>query len=106
MRIPKHFKHKGKRWRVVFEDNLTHDDGTKCDGLADSETRTISIDSSLGKKAAYMAYVHELFHVIVHEAHVIEDTPLTEHIEDILAEAFTDMILDMFEPKRKRNEKA
>lgn len=96
MRLPNSFQYKGHTWKVTIEKNLFHSDGTKCAGLCDTETREIYIEAKLSRKEKLSAFYHELFHVIVHEAHVPADTPFTEGVEDIMAEAFADLLETTF----------
>jgi hypothetical protein len=96
MRIPKQFTHKGKVWKVEYEEELHHEDGTECDGLCDWDSRTIFLDTSLTGKKKLAIFLHELFHVLVWEAHISEGAAFTEDIEDILADAFSDMLTTTF----------
>jgi Zn-dependent peptidase ImmA (M78 family) len=103
MKIPKTFNLKGKRWRVVFEPNLEAD-GYDCDGLCVPDKRIIYIDSELNKKKQYETFLHELFHAVVHEAHIPAGGEWNDSIEDVVCDAFKDVVLTMFadkEPRRK-----
>ncbi len=92
MKLPKSFVYKGHTWTIKIVSNLIHDDRTKCDGICDTDLRVVYIDKDLSSKAKTQAFLHELFHVLIHETHIPLDAPFTETVEDIVAEAFSDML--------------
>ena len=96
MTIPNKFKYKGYVWKVLTELDLHHDDGTKCHGICDTTARIIYLESSLPKSVKEATFIHELFHVMVHESRVPENAALTEDIEDILADNFSDLLSQCF----------
>jgi hypothetical protein len=97
MRIPKQFSLKGKLWKVILAKDLEHEDGTKCSGLCDTDNRTIYLESKQSKSERFSTFLHELFHAMVHSAHIPVNTPFTEAIEEILAVAFEDLLTQDFE---------
>lgn len=101
MKIPKSFIYSGKVWKIYLEKDLHHDDGTKCDGLADLDLREIFLDKSLPKAKKEFVLMHELFHVVMHESRVPPNVLLTEDIEDILAEAFAELMTNCFKVRFK-----
>jgi Zn-dependent peptidase ImmA (M78 family) len=96
MRYPKAFQHKGKTWRVVYEADLKHDDGTICDGLCDLEGRVIYLDAKLKGRKKKTTFLHELCHVLVHEAHINPGVRFSEGVEEVLCDAFADMLSTAF----------
>lgn len=93
MRIPKKFTVKGKQWRVVIEPNLVHEDGTECDGLCDFENRIIYLDSTLKRRKKKAIFFHELCHILVYEAHINPGVRFSEGVEEILCDAFSDLLI-------------
>lgn len=96
MRIPKQFKLKGKNWRIVYEVDPKADDGTVCDGMCDFDTRTIILDSNLKGKKRKATFLHELFHVVVHEAHINPGVRFSGGVEEVLCDAFADLLTTSF----------
>ncbi len=96
MKLPKSFTYKGHVWKIVQTKNLVHEDGTKCDGICDTDLRTIYLEKTLVSAKKQFAFFHELQHVVVHESHIPLDAPFTESIEDILAEAFAELLTTVF----------
>jgi hypothetical protein len=96
MKIPKQFNYKGRRWRVLRELDLHHDDGTKCHGICDTDAQIIYLEASLSKPVLTATFLHELFHVMMHQSRVPENAELTEDIEDILADNFSDLLIECF----------
>lgn len=103
MKIPKRFQLKDKRWTVVRVKILQSDDGILCDGLCDCETRTIYLQSGMSRRRTEETFLHELFHAVLHEAHVNPYTRLSNGVEDVICDAFADLMLNRFTtPKWKR----
>lgn len=96
MRIPKEFTHKGKHWKVIQTADPKHEDGTDCEGLCDCENRVIILDARLKGKAKKTAFLHELFHVVVFEAHINQGVRFTVGLEEVLCDAFADLISTSF----------
>lgn len=101
MRIPKQFKLKGKLWKVAYKDNLK-EDGEELDGLCVFSTRTIWLDSSLRGKKKKSVFLHELFHVVIHEAHINPGVRFSEGIEEVFCDAFSDVMVSLFNLKWKK----
>ena len=78
-KIPKKLTVKGQTWQVSYKWNLHHEDGTRCDGLCDFQNRVIYLDRGATKESKRLAFLHELCHSIIHEAHADVD-PVTEEI--------------------------
>jgi Zn-dependent peptidase ImmA (M78 family) len=95
MRIPRQFTHKGKLWKVVAEKDLQID-GDDCDGLCDFDKRIIYLDASLKGRKRRAIFYHELFHVVVHEAHINPGVRFSEGIEEVLCDAFADFLVTCF----------
>jgi Zn-dependent peptidase ImmA (M78 family) len=102
MRYPKRFMHKGKLWKVMFEEDLKHEDGTECNGLCDTDDRIITLDASLKGDKKKRIFLHELFHVVIHEAHINPGVPFSEGIEEVLCDAFADLLSTSFNLKWKK----
>jgi Zn-dependent peptidase ImmA (M78 family) len=96
MELPKQFRLKGKLWKVVLVKQLVHEDGTKCYGICDTDTRVIHIEKNLNPAERFNAFLHELCHAMIHEAH-IDETLLDGKIEEILCEAFADIFTHDFD---------
>jgi len=96
MRIPKRFNLKGKAWQVVVETDLKHDDGTECDGLCDVEGRVIYLDARLRGRKKKFIFLHELTHALIHEAHINPGVRFSEGVEEVLCDAFADLITSSF----------
>lgn len=101
MRIPKEFKHKGKTWKVVYEPDLKVD-GDECEGCCDFDTRTIYLDASLKGRKKKQTFLHELFHVLVHEAHINPGVRFSGGVEEVLCDAFADLLSTSFILKWKK----
>jgi hypothetical protein len=94
MRIPKEFKLKGKKWKVKLSPDLvTKED---CVGECDFDTRTITLDSSLKGRKKKSVFLHELFHVLVHEAHINPGVRFSEGVEEVLCDSFADLLVSSF----------
>jgi Zn-dependent peptidase ImmA (M78 family) len=96
MRIPKRFTYKGKRWRVIIEKNLKADDGEEVDGLCDFDKRIIYLDGTLKRRKLFETFYHELGHVVVFEAHINPGVRFSEGIEEVLCDAFADLLITNF----------
>ncbi len=96
MRIPNKFTHKGKLWTVLYEADLKHDDGTECDGLCDLDERIIYLDAALTGRKKKQTFLHELFHVLIFEAHINAGVRFSEGLEEVLCDAFADLITTSF----------
>jgi Zn-dependent peptidase ImmA (M78 family) len=101
LRIPTKFELKGKVWRVKYKPNLSFGD-TPCDGLCNFGKRTIYLERSLPKDARQATFLHELFHALIFEAHVAPGTRFSEGVEEVLCEAFADVMTTMFTLKWRR----
>lgn len=95
-KLPKTFIYKGHTWSIILEKNLHHEDGDKCDGITYSEEKVIYLESTLPKKKVMYTLYHELFHVLVAEAHIPENAVMTIDIEEILSDAFAELIQSVF----------
>ncbi len=102
MRIPRQFKLKGKLWKVTYEPNLKADDNSLCDGLCDFDTRTVVLDSALKGRKKKSVFLHELFHVLIHEAHINPGVRFSGGLEEVLADAFADLLITSFSLKWKK----
>ena len=96
MRIPKKFMLKGKLWRVKYERNLKHEDGTECDGLCDVDNQIIWLDKALKGRKKTKTFLHEWGHAVVDETGVRPNARFSETLEDILVETFGDAIQNTF----------
>lgn len=94
MRIPMSFKHKGKTWKVKYQPDLIEKE--EADGMTDFDTRTILLDSSLKGQKKKAVFLHELFHVVVYEAHVPSNVRFSEGVEEVLCDAFADLMTKSF----------
>lgn len=95
IKIPSKFIIKGKTWQVKYKKNLKAD-GYDCDGVCDYGTRTITLKRGLSKDGKKATFLHELFHVIVHEAHINHGTKFGSGLEEVLADAFVDCLSTLF----------
>lgn len=102
MNIPNSFMLKGKRWKIL-RPKVIKQDGVLCDGLCSWHTRTIRISADLNKREAVHTFLHELFHAVVYEAHIGPGSNFNDELEDVLAEAFVDVLKSLFTIKLKRN---
>lgn len=96
MHIPKRFHLKGKVWKVILKKNLKHPDGTECDGLCDLQSRIIYLDSELSRLGKKATFLHELFHAVIHEAHIYSGVRFSEGVEEVLCDAFADLVHNSF----------
>lgn len=105
MIVPDTFRLKGKRWKVVTEPDL-EEDGYECDGLCDTDARIIYLNSDLTPKKRWGIFLHEYFHAVVFEAHIPTGGEWESNMEDILAEAFRDAVVQLLKvlKKEKQNE--
>lgn len=101
MRIPRKFALKGKTWTVKQQVGLELD-GFVCTGLCDLEKRTIYVEKTLGPKAKKAAFLHELFHAVIYEAHINPGTKFGSGLEEVLCDAFTDVVQSCLTVKWKR----
>jgi hypothetical protein len=102
MKIPHTFLLKGKRWKVL-RPKVIKVDGEVCDGLCSWHTRTIRICSDLPQREAWNVFLHELFHAVLFEAHINRGARFSEGLEDVICDAFTDVIASLFSVKLKRD---
>lgn len=102
MIIPKRFTHKGKVWKVKIKSGLVHPDSCDCEALCDIETRTIFLDPSLKGNKKKEKFLHELFHVVIYEAHINTGVRFSEGLEEVLCDAFADLLSTSFNLKWKR----
>ncbi len=105
MRIPRQFKLKGKRWNVKYVPELKADDGDGCDGLCDFDTRTITLDASLRGRKKRETFLHELFHVVIHEAHINRGVRFSDGLEEVLCDAFSDLMTTSFSHLKWKKQK-
>ncbi len=93
--IPKGFVLKGKRWKVLRPKIIKHD-GQVCDGLCSWHTRTIRISRDLKIREAKQVFLHELFHAVIYEAHINPGARFNDSLEDVICDAFADVIKTLF----------
>jgi Zn-dependent peptidase ImmA (M78 family) len=84
------------------EADLKADDDSQCDGLCDLQKRIVYLDASLKGKKRTATFLHELFHVLVHEAHINPGVRFSEGVEEVLCDAFADLLLTSFKLKWKK----
>ncbi len=98
--IPRSFILKGKRWKVIRRKKLNKDDTYL--GLCDVYRRTIYLKLSLKGKDLEATFLHELFHAVVHEAHINPGVHWSEGVEEVVCDAFADVVTSLFTVKLKR----
>lgn len=103
MKIPRSFYLKGKRWKVIRPRTIK-EDGEVCDGLCSWHTRTIRISSDLSKREAFDVFLHELFHAVVFEAHVNRGAKFSEGLEDVMCDAFVDVMKSLFKVQLRKDQ--
>lgn len=101
MRIPTKFELKGKVWKVRYKSSLQFGGGA-CDGLCSFSNRTIYINKDLPKADRQATFLHELFHALIFEAHIAPNARFSEGVEEVLCEAFADVMCTLFTLKWKR----
>jgi len=113
MRVPRKFRVKGKEWRTRLDVDKIHHESVLCDGLTLKKcdqveldgvkqsvpARTILLSKSLSQKERMSVFMHELMHVILFEAHC---DVMDEDIEEIVCDAASDVLCELFEIRWKR----
>lgn len=105
MRIPKKFKVKGTTYKVELVRNLHSADNQKCDGLSDLDKGVIYLDRKLKGDHKRSVFFHEVFHVIVHEAHINVGVRFSEGIEEVFCDAFSSFVMTSFTDLKWKKEK-
>jgi len=95
LRVPSKFTIKGKVWTVRTKTKLRLG-GDDCDGTCDFETRTITLKRGLSKDKRRQTFLHELFHVVIYEAHINPGTKFGIGLEEVLCDAFVDCLETLF----------
>lgn len=103
IRIPGRLYIKGKEWKVVYKWNLRLE-GAKVDGYCEAATRTIYLDKALDPMEKLLAFLHELGHAILHEAHMGEAGGIDGFQEEVVVAAFADYFANNFTLKFKKAE--
>ena len=87
MKLPKSFTIKGEEWSVGTAGEI---EGAW--GEADTDTRTIIMDSALKGRKLKEILLHEFIHACLHELHV----DLEDGVEEVLADGLAKCLLDSF----------
>lgn len=102
MNLRKEFYVKGKEWRLEYRWSLKAPDGERVRGLCDFDSRTIYLDRLVLKEEKWSVFLHELVHAILYEAHLHDGTGLELNTEEIICEAMTDALENLFTMRWKR----
>ena len=102
MNLKKEFYIKGKLWRLEYKWGLRVD-GVVCDGLADPNTRTITLRRELSKEEKLETFYHEFIHACLLELHLTgASNRLTEDVEEVLCSGLADILKSTFILRWKR----
>jgi Zn-dependent peptidase ImmA (M78 family) len=104
MKIPKKIKIKGKTWRIRLVPSIIEDD-EECQGLCNFDDRLILINKKLSEAQTKFVLFHEVFHALLHEAHVPRNVRFSEALEEVICDSFADLLTSTFkntELKRTR----
>jgi len=82
--------------------DLTHEDGTECDGICNPTTRTISLKHGLSKEDKAKTFIHELMHAVWFESHITNDDIKLDFIEELLCESTSDILTSLFDLKWRK----
>ena len=101
LKIPKFFVIKGKTWKIKKLKRVVHADGEECRGLADFDTRVITLEKGMEPLQEVQILIHELIHAVLHEAHLSPNSGLPDSVEEIVCDAIADMITGCFNIEAK-----
>lgn len=101
-KIKNKFNIKGKAWTVAYKWNLHDPEHGHCHGVCDPTTRTIYLNRLDDAETKWRAFTHELVHAIHFECHATEAGGVDGFLGEVLAEGITDVLLDLFDLKWKR----
>lgn len=104
MHIPKTISILGYEWRIEHVEDLT-DAGVPVDGLADHDTRVLSLDQSLKGKHRDHIFLHELNHCIFFELG-LHNTKLSLDLEEVIVDNIAKGYLSIFNLNLKTSKAA
>lgn len=101
MKIKKTFLIKGKEWSVDYKWGLRQD-GDLLDGLCTFPDRLITLRRELSADEKASAFLHELIHAVLFEAHISSPGSMPEVIEEVVCDSVAATLLELFELRWKR----
>jgi Zn-dependent peptidase ImmA (M78 family) len=104
LKIKNEFYIKGKPWKVVYKWNLREEGIGPCLGLCDFKERIIYLDRLATQEEKRMAFIHELVHAILHEAHLHEDGGVDGFVEEAICASVADVFSRLFDFRWRREE--
>lgn len=96
MRIPKKFKINGNEWRVRHYKRLSLD-GDACDGLCESDTKTIKLVRGMSPEQETLTFLHEFIHASLRELHFTYGDSIPATLEEIICDGLATIFLANFE---------
>lgn len=104
MKIPNSVIIKGKKWKVRLTKDLRDEDGEIVNGLTDTETRLIQVNSELKGQFLQFIFFHELTHAILKESHLSgNDGGLETIVEEVICDSVADALVPYvndFKPRK------
>lgn len=97
MKIPKTIDIYGKPFKIKFQEDLTDEFGTPCDGIIDKETIYINtyLKEKDKKEVLIQSILHELFHGVIRRLG-LKQANFSDDLEEIICDSFATYVAENF----------